>query len=147
MMADVNPYTYLVKIDVQPVSVGTAFQKVSGITKLATGESTTLEFTQGVPMLINFWAAWCQPSIRYTSEIAKLSTNHKQVRMVSVSTDSDVEKAKDVVSSQNFEGLEQLHIGESTLDLEYGASKMPRVVLVDGNGHIVYIGHPMKIKL
>lgn len=67
--------------------------------------------------------------------------------MVSVSVDSDAEKAKHVVKSEIFEGLEHLHIGESTLDLEYGASKMPRIVLVDGNGQIVYIGHPKKLKL
>jgi hypothetical protein len=38
-------------------------------------------------------------------------------------------------------------MGETTIDLEYGSSKMPRIVLVDGNGKIVYIGHPKKLKL
>ena len=38
-------------------------------------------------------------------------------------------------------------MGESTIDLEYGSSKMPRIVLVDGNGQVVYIGHPKKLKV
>ncbi len=38
-------------------------------------------------------------------------------------------------------------MAETTIDLEYGSSKMPRIVLIDGNGYIVYIGHPKKLKL
>ena len=38
-------------------------------------------------------------------------------------------------------------MGETTIDLEYGASKMPRTILVDGAGKIVYLGHPKKIKM
>jgi len=38
-------------------------------------------------------------------------------------------------------------MGETTIDLEYGASKMPRTILLDGAGKIVYLGHPKKIKM
>ena len=38
-------------------------------------------------------------------------------------------------------------MGQTTIDLEYGAAKMPRVVLVDKHGKIVYIGHPKKLNI
>jgi len=47
------------------VSIGSSFLKVSGLTSLASGDLAVLEHSQGVPMLINFWAAWCQPSIKH----------------------------------------------------------------------------------
>jgi thioredoxin-like negative regulator of GroEL len=75
------------------VAVGAAFKKVSGLARLLTGEAVSIEHTQGVPMLINFWAAWCQPSIKYTREIAKMVSEEKKIRFVSISVDSEIGKA------------------------------------------------------
>ena len=77
------------------MAVGAAFKKVSGLAKLLTltGEAVSLEHTQGVPMLINFWAAWCQPAIKYTREIAKMMSEEKKIRFVSISVDSEIGKA------------------------------------------------------
>ena len=72
--------------------VGAAFKKISGLANLLSGEPVSLEHTQGVPMLLNFWAAWCQPSIKYSREIAKLA-EEKKVRIVSISVDSEIGKA------------------------------------------------------
>ena len=43
-------------------------------------------------MLLNFWAAWCQPSIKYSREIAKLAED-KKIRIISISVDSEIGKA------------------------------------------------------
>jgi hypothetical protein len=43
--------------------------------------------------------------------------------------------------------MENLHVGSSSVDLEYGASKMPRILLVDKNGKIAFLGHPEKLNL
>ena len=40
-----------------------------------------------------------------------------------------------------------LHIGESSADLSFGSSKMPRIALVNQNGDLVYLGHPEKLDL
>lgn len=74
------------------MQVGAIFKNISGLAKLLTGEPVSLEHTQGVPMLLNFWAAWCQPSIKYSREIAKLAED-KKIRILSISVDSEIGKA------------------------------------------------------
>jgi len=45
-------------------------------------------------MLLNFWAAWCKPSIRYTKEIQEIPIEiREKVRIVSISVDSEVDQA------------------------------------------------------
>lgn len=40
-----------------------------------------------------------------------------------------------------------LHLGQSSADLAYGSSKMPRLMLINREGVVAYLGHPEKIDL
>jgi hypothetical protein len=45
-------------------------------------------------MLLNFWASWCMPSIKYSKEILDIPMEvREKVKIVSISVDSDVAKA------------------------------------------------------
>ncbi len=69
-------------------------------------------------------------------------------RFINLSVDQSFEHAKDFISSfQVPTQVENLHIGESSADLAFGSSKMPRICLVKKDGVIAYLGHPEKIKL
>jgi hypothetical protein len=62
--------------------------------------------------------------------------------------DQSFDHAKDFITSfQVPPQVENLHIGESSADLAFGSSKMPRICLVNKDGAIAYLGHPEKIKL
>lgn len=69
------------------------------------------------------------------------------MRLVGINTDDSLEVASKASKEEGFDTLELLNIGSSSMDLEYGSNMMPRVVLVDTNGHIAYIGLPSKINL
>jgi hypothetical protein len=43
--------------------------------------------------------------------------------------------------------VSNLHVGESSADLAYGSSKMPRIALINKENMIVYLGHPEKIDI
>lgn len=112
----------------------------------------TLEQHKGQVMVIGFWAAWCKPSVKSIVKMAEMAASKKdlwagKVRLVTISIDEEVIKAQEVVKGLPDSIMENVHVGSTSVDLEYGASKMPRVVLVDKEGKIAYIGHPEKLNL
>jgi thiol-disulfide isomerase/thioredoxin len=101
-LANVNPYTYLVQIDVQPVSTDSQLGKLTGLKDLESGADLSIETKEGQVLLLNFWAAWCAPSIKQSFDIQTIFTQNKsewegKVRAVSISVDESVDKAKQAV--------------------------------------------------
>ena len=72
VLAGINPYTTMVQIDVQPVSIGSQFSTVEGLVDLFKGTKSTLEHVSGQVILVNFWATWCRPSYAYMNQIVEL---------------------------------------------------------------------------
>lgn len=70
-----------------------------------------------------------------------------KVRIIGVSIDKTVEAVVKHVKAKKWEKVEHFHRGASTSEDDYGVRGVPHVVLVDTNGKIVFIGHPLSRKL
>ena len=65
-----------------------------------------------------------------------------KVRIIGVSIDDSTDTVVKHVKAKGWEKVEHLHRASSTCDDDYGVQGVPHVVLVDGKGKIVYVGHP-----
>jgi hypothetical protein len=70
-----------------------------------------------------------------------------KVRIIGLSIDKDVETVNNHVKAKGWEAVEHFHRAGSTCSADYGVSGVPHVMLVDGNGVIVFKGHPSVRKL
>lgn len=67
------------------------------------------------------------------------------VSIVSINLDEMPEIAAKYIKAEGLISLNHYHIGSSSADLEFGGVKMPRILLVDKEGTIVYLGQPKSI--
>ena len=74
------------------------------------------------------------------------STWGDKVRIIGLSIDNSVSAIQSHVTNKGWTNVEHYHIrnGKCTADKEFGVTGVPTVVLVDTNGKIVFIGHPME---
>lgn len=149
VLADVNPYTFLIRIDVAPVAPGESFIPIKGLKAVATGEDTSIEWKEDQILVITFCASWCEASIKVASELNTLAKTYptEKVRFETINLDDSLETAAKLIKENGWDTIQTLNIGSSSSDLTYGANMIPRVVLVDAHGKIAYIGHPKKLDL
>jgi thiol-disulfide isomerase/thioredoxin len=148
ILSGINPYTTLIRIDVEPIATGTPLPTCFGLRSALTGESVAVECKPNQILLINFWASWCEGSIAYANFLnEEFKEVIDKVRVVNLNLDKSVAAGSKKIKEAGWTNLEQIHIGDSNADLVLGASSIPRIILTDLDGKIAYIGLPKKINL
>jgi thiol-disulfide isomerase/thioredoxin len=102
------------------------------------GVVITASMLRGKPVLIDFWATWCEPCVAALPELALI---HKDVEsqgliLLSVNQDKDEGKAAAFLLKRGYKWPD-FHEDKDLTDL-MGPSPLPRIVLVDAGGTIVY---------
>jgi hypothetical protein len=62
----------LIRIDVDPIKIGDKFEKIQDIKDLSTGEEKEIDSALSQILLVNFWATWNKPSLKFFEEINKI---------------------------------------------------------------------------
>lgn len=103
-----------------------------------TGESHTLSYYQGKPLLINIWASWCGPCRKEMHSLEQLSrkNNRKQFNMIGISTDDERKNAATLVHQAKLSFKNYID-KNMVLENMFGADRIPLTILVDKDGRII----------
>ena len=96
----------------------------------------------GRPFIIDFFATWCKPCNRELDAISEVYEEWQQetgVEIIAVSIDQaqNINKVKPLVDNHGWD-YEVLLDPNSDLKRAFGIQMIPYVLIVDGQGNIVY---------
>lgn len=96
----------------------------------------------GKPFIISFFATWCKPCNRELSAISEVYADWQEetgVKLIAVSIDQaqNINKVKPLVDSNGWE-YDVLLDPNSDFKRALGIQMIPYVLIVDGQGNIVY---------
>lgn len=98
--------------------------------------TVSLSQFRGKPLVLNFWASWCQPCIEETPSLVELQKLvGDKVTVLAVSEDSDDAAYKQFIREHQVDLL-TVRDNRKTNEL-YGTFKYPETYVIDRNGKIV----------
>ena len=116
-----------------PPRIGNA---APGFTITDAERTVSLNQFHGKPVVLNFWASWCQPCIEETpSLVAMQKLVGDNVVVLAVSEDSDDTAYKQFIREHQVDLL-TVRDNQKTNEL-YGTFRYPETYIIDGNGKIV----------
>jgi peroxiredoxin len=103
------------------------------------GRDFTLASLRGKPVLLDFWATWCEPCREEMPHIKALYDQFKDkgLMVVCVDTNEPAEKARKYFEDNHYSFISLVE-GASNISKQYGAGGIPRVVLIDKDGIVRY---------
>lgn len=91
------------------------------------------------PIILDFWATWCQPCLKFLPELDKLLEKYDNLTVFAVSTDKPrkADEVKRLVKSFQFKFTTLL---DTNGDLQriLNITSIPRTILLNAEGEIVY---------
>jgi len=107
--------------------------------KSADGKVVSIESFRGKPVLLDFWATWCGPCVEAMPQLAQIHTEAKDKGLVLLLVDEDEEAptATAFLSKKGYNWTD-FHDGDGEVEKLVGGSGIPRTILVDAQGKIVY---------
>jgi thiol-disulfide isomerase/thioredoxin len=109
--------------------------------KTANGKVTQIDSFRGKPVLIDFWATWCAACVTSLPDLAKLYEQAKHTDLVIVTVDQDEEATKaDAFLKKKGYPWRNFHDGDGEIQKLMGFSGIPRTILIDAHGQVVYDG-------
>ncbi|MHA2232796.1 MAG: thioredoxin-like domain-containing protein [Candidatus Hodarchaeales archaeon] len=103
------------------------------------GQPVSLELFHGKPVVLDFFATWCVPCGPVTDNLVEVSQEYgDRVVILSISVDP-IETEQEVRAYKTSHNASwQFLIDESDLHRAYDVSGIPKLVIVDQNGEIVF---------
>jgi thiol-disulfide isomerase/thioredoxin len=134
------------------LGVGAPFIEISAVTDIYKEQSQTISHKPGQIMLIDFWATWCHPCQAPMAHNHEMLEHHgarwgDKVRIIGISIDEAAPAVVKHVQDKKWEKVEHFHRAGSSCSEDYGVNGVPHVVLIDGEGKIAFVGHPMSTNL
>lgn len=108
--------------------------------KSADGRVQTLEAFRGKAVLIDLWATWCAPCVDALPKFDKLyhEAADKGLVLISIDRDEEAKTAADLLAKKGYTWPNFHDAGE--IEKAMGSSGIPRTLLIDAQGKIVYDG-------
>ena len=105
------------------------------------GKSYELNKMSGkYPIIIDFWATWCEPCLKELPDLSKLQTEYKgKIQVIAISVDKarKLNLVKRVVKSHRYKFL-TLFDKNGEYQKKLNIRNIPQTYLLDKNGNIVY---------
>jgi thiol-disulfide isomerase/thioredoxin len=95
----------------------------------------TLADRAGRPVVLNFWASWCEPCTRETPALVRFSEEHPGLDVVGLAVNDTRGDARRFAEEEGVPydlGLDQ----GADVASEFGVSGLPVTVVVDGEGRV-----------
>jgi peroxiredoxin len=104
------------------------------------GSEITLASLRGKPVLLDFWATWCEPCRESMPHVQALYDQFKEKGLIvlGIDTNEPAEKARKYFVDQKYSFANLLGSGSDVIK-NYGAEAIPRVVLIDKDGVVRYV--------
>lgn len=105
------------------------------------GKNVALENLQGAPVLVHYWATWCEPCKVDIATIRELYSKYgpRRFRVVGITLDSDVKQLDSYLSEKPMP-WPQLHESgglDGRLAEDLGVLTLPTMILLDSDGNVV----------
>ncbi len=105
------------------------------------GKNFDLRSLQGRPVIVQYWATWCEPCKQDMRLLAQLQSRYsdKKLAIVGVNIDDSKEKAQRFVK-ENQLSWTQLHEAgglDSSLATQLGVQTLPMMIIIDSSGKVV----------
>jgi thiol-disulfide isomerase/thioredoxin len=110
------------------------------------GRRVSLRDFRGRPVLLDFWATWCGPCRATMPEVERLHRKYgrRGLEVVGVNIEGRTPGALSYLDQGGYSFLVLFDSGngESEVARRYQVSSIPRTFLINGDGNIVFSGHP-----
>jgi cytochrome c biogenesis protein CcmG/thiol:disulfide interchange protein DsbE len=108
--------------------------------KDVSGGEITLASLRGKPVLLDFWATWCEPCRESMPHVQALHDQFKEkgLMVLGIDTNEPAESAAKYFVDQKYSFANLLGSGSDVIK-NYGAEAIPRVVLIDRDGVVRYV--------
>ena len=105
----------------------------------ANGKTVTLDSFRGRPVILDFWATWCGPCVDALPRLAQIDKEARNKGLVVLSIDQD-EEADTATNFMTKKGYtwSNYHDGDGEIEKLVGSTAIPRTMLIDAQGKIVY---------
>jgi|SRR5579871_348410 len=104
------------------------------------GHKFTLASLRGKPVLLDFWATWCEPCRESMPHVQALYEQFKEKGLIvlGIDTNEPAEKARKYFAEQKYSFANLLGSGSDVIK-KFGAEAIPRVILIDKDGVVRYV--------
>jgi cytochrome c biogenesis protein CcmG, thiol:disulfide interchange protein DsbE len=108
-------------------------------TSASSGKSLHLTSFKGVPVVLNFWASWCDPCNQEAPSLQKSWVHMQSKGIVLIGIDGP-EKSSDAQRFLQKYGITYPNVRdtiEGTTAIQYGVMALPQTVFIDKRGFVV----------
>ena len=100
------------------------------------GKRVSLSSLRPKPVVVNFWATWCEPCRKEMPLLDQAAAAHPEMAFLAVDLDEDGDKIRSFFDEMGLKKLEPLlDVGLAT-SKRYGLASVPSTFFVDGGGTI-----------
>ena len=131
-----------------------AGEKAAGAVRRLDSEGKRIEFTgatidgrkfdlsnlRGKPVIIHYWATWCEPCKQEMNLLRRLQARYKGLQLVGVNVDASRDLAIDYLKEKSLTWVQLFEDGgleSSPLSKQFGVQTLPTMMLIDSAGRVV----------
>jgi thiol-disulfide isomerase/thioredoxin len=91
------------------------------------------------PLVIDFWASWCDPCKKALPHLAELDAKYKDIRVVAISIDAPKKKRMAIaeIKKNKYEFI-TLFDSDQSISKKMGVSAIPHTFIVDKEGNVAF---------